>query len=180
MPPYNIGETAARSGVSAKMIRHYETLGLIPKASRTDSGYRTFAESDVHVLQFIRRARDLGFSIRHIGELLSLWQNRRRRSDAVKALALVRIAELQARIVETQAMKATLEHLVRGCRGDDRPGCPILDDLARPDEPDGAPASRGRRRTPAPAAKDGTADAHRGAAREFARARKNASPGRPR
>ena len=130
MSVYNIGAAAARSGVSAKMIRHYEEMGLIPAARRTQSGYRTYADADVHILRFIRQARDLGFSIREIGDLLSLWQNRSRRSGQVKALALAHIRNLDARIVETQAMKATLEHLVHCCHGDERPDCPILDNLA--------------------------------------------------
>jgi Cu(I)-responsive transcriptional regulator len=130
MSACNIGEAAARSGVSAKMIRHYEEVGLVPKARRTGSGYRTYADADVHTLRFIRRARDLGFSIRQIGDLLALWQNRRRESSVVRKLALAHIAELDARIAETQAMKATLEELVRGCHGDARPHCPILVKLA--------------------------------------------------
>lgn len=131
MKAHNIGETATRSGVSCKMIRHYESIGLIPKARRTATGYRNYAESDVQTLRFVARARDLGFSIRQIGDLLSLWQNRRRRSNEVKALALSHIAQMDARIAETQAMKAALEHLVHCCRGDERPHCPILDNLAR-------------------------------------------------
>jgi len=113
------------------MIRHYEAIGLIPKARRTAAGYRNYAESDIQTLRFVARARDLGFSIRQIGDLLSLWQNRRRRSNEVKALALSHIAQMEARIAETQAMKAALEHLVHCCRGDERPHCPILDNLAR-------------------------------------------------
>ena len=130
MGDYNIGDAALRSGVSAKMIRHYEAMGLIPKARRTAAGYRNYAESDVHILRFIARARDLGFSMRQIADLLGLWQNRRRRSNEVKALAMTHIAEMEARIVEAQAMKATLEHLVHCCHGDERPRCPILDNLA--------------------------------------------------
>ncbi len=130
MTDYNIGDAATRSGVSAKMIRHYEAMGLIPKARRTAAGYRNYAESDVHILRFIARARDLGFSMRQIADLLGLWQNRRRRSNEVKALALTHIAEIEARIAEAQAMKATLEHLVHCCHGDERPRCPILDSLA--------------------------------------------------
>jgi MerR family copper efflux transcriptional regulator len=130
MSTYNIGEAAARSGVSAKMIRHYESVGLIAKARRTHSGYRTYAEADLHALRFIRQARDLGFSIRQIGELLSLWQDRRRRSSEVKKLAMAQIRELDAKIAETRAIKATLEHLVHCCHGDDRPDCPILEGLA--------------------------------------------------
>ena len=130
METCNIGEAASRSGVSAKMIRHYEALGLIPKARRTESGYRTYAEADVHKLRFIRHARDLGFSMRDIGELLSLWQNHRRRSSEVRALALAHIRDLEAKIAKTEAMKATLEHLVHCCRGNERPECPILNELA--------------------------------------------------
>jgi len=135
MSACNIGEAAAQSGVSAKMIRHYEEVGLIPKARRTDSGYRMYAEADLHTLRFIRRARDLGFSIRQIGDLLALWQNRRRESSLVKKLALAHIAELEARIAETQAMKAMLEELVRGCHGDARPHCPILVSLEAKERP---------------------------------------------
>jgi len=140
MSAYNIGEAAARSGVSAKMIRHYEALGLIAKARRTQSGYRTYAEADLHALRFIRRARDLGFSIRQIGELLGLWQNRRRRSSEVKKLALAQIEELEVKIAESQAIKATLEHLVHCCQGDERPDCPILEGLAEAGVP--GPGSR--------------------------------------
>jgi len=135
MGDYNIGDAATRSGVSAKMIRHYEAMGLIPKARRTVAGYRNYAESDVHTLRFIARARDLGFSMRQIADLLGLWQNRRRRSNEVKALALAHIAEMEVRIAEAQAMKATLEHLVHCCHGDERPRCPILDNLAGAEEP---------------------------------------------
>ena len=135
MGDYNIGDAATRSGVSAKMIRHYEAMGLIPKARRTVAGYRNYAESDVHTLRFIARARDLGFSMRQIADLLGLWQNRRRRSNEVKALALAHIAEMEVRIAEAQAMKATLEHLVHCCHGDERPRCPILDNLADAEEP---------------------------------------------
>jgi Cu(I)-responsive transcriptional regulator len=130
MSACNHGEAAARSGVSAKMIRHYEEVGLIPKARRTGAGYRTYAEADVHTLRFIRSARDLGFSIRQIASLLALWQHRRRESSVVKKLALAHIAELDARIARMQAMKATLDELVRSCHGDARPHCPILVKLA--------------------------------------------------
>ena len=126
----NIGEAAKASGVSAKMIRHYEENGFIPKAARTTSGYRTYGEPDVHVLRFIRRARDLGFSLAEIKALLGLWGNRRRASADVKRLALRHVAALDARIAEMQAMRRTLVDLANHCHGDHRPDCPILDDLA--------------------------------------------------
>lgn len=126
----NIGEAARHSGVSAKMIRHYEGIGLIAKAVRTDSGYRTYSDRDVHTLRFIRQARNLGFSIKQIEQLLGLWRNQRRPSSKVKALAQEHIAELDARIAELEAMKRTLATLAEHCHGDDRPECPILDGLA--------------------------------------------------
>ena len=127
----NIGEAASASGVSAKMIRHYEVMTLLPAARRTESGYRQYDQNDVHTLQFIRHSRDLGFSLTEIAELLSLWLNRRRPSRQVKALAEAHIHELERKAAELLAMKATLEHLVHCCHGDDRPECPILDGLAR-------------------------------------------------
>jgi MerR family transcriptional regulator, copper efflux regulator len=126
----NIGEAAARSGVSAKMIRHYESLSLLPKVSRTESGYRQYGEAEVHTLRFIRRARDLGFSMAEIGELLKLWHNRRRASADVKRIALQHVADLDRRMKEMDEMKRSLEHLAACCHGDHRPDCPILDDLA--------------------------------------------------
>jgi Cu(I)-responsive transcriptional regulator len=126
----NIGEAASASGVSAKMIRHYESVDLLPPAARTDGGYRQYADKDVHTLQFIRRSRDLGFSIAEIRGLLNLWQDRTRPSRQVKAMAQAHISDLEQKAQEILAMKATLEHLVRCCRGDDRPECPILDQLA--------------------------------------------------
>lgn len=129
MDPLNIGQAAAAAGVSAKMVRHYEEIGLIPKAKRTYSGYRTYSDREVHVLRFIRQARGLGFSIKQIGELLGLWQDRRRPSSKVKKLALEHIQELEAKIEEMRAMKATLERLAAHCHGDNRPDCPILDEL---------------------------------------------------
>ncbi|MBI4291122.1 MAG: Cu(I)-responsive transcriptional regulator [Betaproteobacteria bacterium] len=126
----NIGGVACKSGVSAKMIRHYEQIGLIPAAPRTDSGYRTYTLDDVHALGFIRQARNLGFSIKQIGDLLGLWRNQRRPSSKVKALALAHISELDERIGELEAMKHVLMELAAGCHGDDRPDCPILDGLA--------------------------------------------------
>jgi MerR family copper efflux transcriptional regulator len=132
----NIGQAAAASGVSAKMIRHYESVALLPPAARTDAGYRQYSDKDVHTLRFIRRSRDLGFSIDEIRDLLGLWQNRRRPSRQVRALAQVHIDELAAKLEKLQAMKATLEHLVHCCHGDERPDCPILDELS------GEPAAR--------------------------------------
>ena len=126
----NIGQAARHSGVSAKMIRHYEEIGLTPKAARSYSGYRTYTDNDVHTLRFIRQARSLGFSIKQIEQLLGLWRNQRRPSSKVKALALSHIAELDARIAELQAMKRTLQSLAAHCHGDDRPECPILEGLA--------------------------------------------------
>jgi MerR family copper efflux transcriptional regulator len=130
MDAMNIGQAATASGVSAKMIRHYEQVGLFPEPHRTDAGYRQYTEREVHTLRFIRRARDLGFSIQQIGELVGLWQNRRRPSRQVKALAEAHIKELEQKAQELLAMKATLEHLVECCHGDDRPECPILEELA--------------------------------------------------
>jgi len=130
MEPFNIGEASARSGVSAKMVRHYESLGLVPKVGRTDSGYRQYTANDVHTLRFIRRARDLGFSMAEIAELLKLWQNKRRASADVKRIALAHADDLRRRIEEMEAMKRTLERLADCCHGDHRPDCPILDELA--------------------------------------------------
>src|SRR3982750_883136 len=123
MEPFNIGEAAARSGVSAKMVRHYESLGLIPDVARTDSGYRQYTENNVHTLRFIRRARDLGFSMAEIAELLKLWQNKRRASADVKRIALAHVADLERRIAEMEAMKQTLGHLAHCCQGNSRPDC---------------------------------------------------------
>lgn len=125
----NIGEAAKASGVSAKMIRYYEQTGLIPSAGRTAAGYRTYTASDVRMLRFVRRARDLGFQVEAIGELLALWRDRSRHSADVKQLAQVQIDGLRRRIAEMESMVATLDHLVQGCSGDDRPDCPILADL---------------------------------------------------
>ena len=126
-----IGQAAKSSAVSAKMIRHYEGVGLFPEATRTDAGYRQYSDKEVNTLRFIRQSRDLGFSIEQIRELLGLWQNRRRPSRQVKALAEAHIRELEEKAQELLAMKATLEHLVHCCHGDDRPDCPIIDTLAR-------------------------------------------------
>ena len=129
---FNIGQAATRSGVSAKMVRHYESLGLLPRIDRSEAGYRQYRDTDVHTLRFIRRARDLGFSMAEIKELLKLWQNRRRASADVKRIASAHVADLTRRIDEMAAMKRTLEQLVDCCHGDDRPDCPILDGLGEP------------------------------------------------
>ena len=132
----NIGEASKASGVSAKMIRYYEDTGLIPPAARTESGYRAYARNDVHRLGFIRRARDLGFSVAEIGELLSLWSDRARQSADVKRLAQAHIVELEKRIERLREMADTLQELVSCCAGDERPECPILAKLEHPDEGD--------------------------------------------
>ncbi len=126
----NIGQVAKSSGVSAKMIRYYEQIGLIPKADRSDAGYRNYGSSDAHSLRFIRRARDLGFSVEQISELLALWRDRERASSDVKTVALAHVVRLKAKIAELQAMAQTLEHLADHCHGNDRPDCPIIEDLA--------------------------------------------------
>ena len=126
----NIGQAAARSGVSAKMVRHYESLGLLPAVARTDAGYRQYGDKEVHTLRFIRRARKLGFGMVEIAQLLKLWQNRRRASADVKRIALAHVADLERRMAEMEAMKRTLERLAACCHGDHRPDCPILDELA--------------------------------------------------
>lgn len=125
-----IGEAAQRSGVSAKMLRHYESLGLLGKVRRTDSGYRQYSTSDVHTLRFIKRSRDLGFSMTEIAELVNLWQDRKRASARVKRIAQKHVDDLAARIEAMQAMQRSLQNLLQTCHGDDRPNCPILDDLA--------------------------------------------------
>ncbi|MEO6012262.1 MAG: Cu(I)-responsive transcriptional regulator [Devosia sp.] len=125
-----IGEASRATGVSAKMIRHYESIGLIPAADRRDSNYRDYGAEDVHRLGFIRRARDLGFSIEEIRDLLRLWGDRKRSSRDVKALTLAHVAELDAKIALLGEMRATLSHLVQCCDGDNRPDCPIIESLA--------------------------------------------------
>jgi len=142
----NIGQAADLSGVSAKMIRHYEDIGLIPKARRTYSGYRTYTESEIHVLRFIRQARNLGFSMKQIEALLGLWRDTRRPSSKVKALAQEHIAELERKIAEMQGMRATLQRLVKTCHGDDRPDCPILEELAHEPASAGAAGKNSIRR----------------------------------
>ncbi len=128
--PFNIGKAAARSGVSPKMIRHYESLDLLPTVHRTEAGYRQYGDREVHTLSFIRRARTLGFSMAEIAELLKLWQNKRRASADVKRIALAHVADLERRIAEMAAMKQTLTHLAHCCQGNSRPDCPILSELA--------------------------------------------------
>ena len=124
-----IGEASSASGVSQRMIRHYEKIGLIPEALRRDSGYRDYDQRDLHTLRFIGRARDLGFPVEDIRLLLALWTDRNRSSADVKKLALSRVEELRQRLTVLQNMCRTLEHLAESCHGDDRPDCPILDGL---------------------------------------------------
>lgn len=126
----NIGDTAKTTGVSAKMIRYYESIGLIAAAPRTGAGYRDYSENDVHTLRFIRRSRDLGFSVEQMSELLALWRERSRASADVKRIALEHVEELERKARSLRAMSKTLKHLAENCHGDDRPDCPILEDLA--------------------------------------------------
>ena len=126
----NIGEAAGASGVSAKMIRYYEDIGLVPKPARTESNYRVYGEDEVHILRFVRRARNLGFSIEETSTLLGLWRDKSRASAEVREIAQAHIADLDKRIAELEGMRRTLQHLVHCCSGDNRPDCPILDDLA--------------------------------------------------
>jgi MerR family copper efflux transcriptional regulator len=177
---WNIGEAAHATGVSAKMIRHYESIGLLPPAQRTDANYRVYTEADLHTLHFVRRARSLGFSLEDIGTLLDLWRNRERPSAKVKALATRHMQALQRKVAEMQSMIATLTHLAHACHGDERPDCPILEDLAAPPPatiagchaegpPSGQPPDAPRRRkpgAPAPASgRRGVATASAGRAR---------------
>ena len=127
-----IGEAAAQSGVSERMIRHYEKISLIDAAPRRDSGYRDYGDRDVHTLRFIARARDLGFSTDEIAKLLALWKDRSRASADVKTLARARAAELKRKERELHEMRRSLEHLAASCHGDARPDCPILGDLEGP------------------------------------------------
>jgi len=127
---FTIGEAAEASGVTAKMVRHYEAIGLIPAPRRSAGNYRTYGDRDVQTLRFIRRARTLGFSTGEIAQLLSLWQNRRRSSRQVREIASRHIDELDRKISELESMRKTLQHLVGACHADERPECPILDDLA--------------------------------------------------
>ncbi|AUG38970.1 MULTISPECIES: Cu(I)-responsive transcriptional regulator [Pseudomonas] len=126
----NIGQAARKSGLSAKMIRYYESIGLLRPAHRSDSGYRLYGDDDLHSLAFIKRSRDLGFSLEEVGKLLTLWQDRQRASADVKALARQHIDELNRKIAELAGLRDTLQDLVKHCHGDHRPDCPILKDLA--------------------------------------------------
>jgi Cu(I)-responsive transcriptional regulator len=125
-----IGKAAAVSGISAKMIRYYESIGLIPSALRTDAGYRDYSDEDVHTLKFLRRARDLGFSVEQMTELLALWRDRGRASADVKQVALRHVEELERKALELREMSRTLRYLADNCQGNDRPHCPIIDELA--------------------------------------------------
>ena len=127
----DIGRASEASGVSVKMIRHYEAIGLLKNVARTYANYRVYGDKEVHTLRFVKRARTLGFAMDDIRELLALWQNKSRPSAAVKKIAGVHMQDLKRRIAEMQSMVATLEHLTHNCHGDSRPDCPILDDLGR-------------------------------------------------
>ena len=126
----NIGQAAEASGVNARLIRHYESIGIIPKPGRSDSGYRIYSMADVNILTFVKRARGLGFSMAEIKKLVSLWRNKSRVSSEVKALALAQVKQLEEKISGLEAMTKTLKHLARCCHGDQRPECPILENLA--------------------------------------------------
>lgn len=132
-----IGEASTASGVTSKMIRYYESIGLMPEAARTGSGYRVYDTRAVHLLRFIRRSRDLGFALEDIRLLLGLWQDGARPSAAVKDIAVKHIDDLTRKIAELQAMKRSLQHLAEACHGDARPDCPILDDLSGLDDLEG-------------------------------------------
>ncbi|GGC74692.1 Cu(I)-responsive transcriptional regulator [Undibacterium terreum] len=129
----NIGEAASASGVTAKMIRHYESIGLIKQSQRSDAGYRTYSDKDLHTLRFVKRSRSMGFSLDQIRDLLSLWQDAGRASADVKTIAQAHVQDLERRIRELTEMRDTLHHLAAECAGDQRPDCPILQDLGRKD-----------------------------------------------
>lgn len=139
----NIGQASETSGVSAKMIRYYESIGLIAPPLRSESGYRLYSDKEVHALRFINRARDLGFSIEQIKDLLSLWRDRSRASADVKAIALEHFAELETKAQAIRDMSETLRHLAESCNGDDRPDCPIIEGFAN-----ATPAEKRKRRKP--------------------------------
>lgn len=130
----NIGEASKLSHINSKMIRKYEELGIIPKAKRSPSGYRQYSESDIHILKFVKRSRELGFSMKNIKQLVSLWKNKTRSSSQVKSIALKHIKDLERKITETESMLKTLKHLAKNCHGDQRPDCPILDELDNPSQ----------------------------------------------
>lgn len=134
----NIGEAAKRSGVSAKMIRYYESIGLIEAPPRTQAQYRVYEADDIHTLRFVRRSRNLGFSLDETRALLALWRDKSRASADVKRLAMDHVRDLEAKAAELQAMADTLRHLAEHCQGDARPDCPILSDLAAPPSSTGA------------------------------------------
>ncbi|MGE3611281.1 MAG: Cu(I)-responsive transcriptional regulator [Bacteriovoracaceae bacterium] len=125
----NIGDVSSSSGVNAKMIRRYEEMGIIPKAGRSLSGYRQYSETDVHILRFVKRSRELGFSMKDIKQLVSLWRNKSRTSAQVKSIAEKHIQELEKKRQEIEAILATLKNLTKCCHGDNRPDCPILEGL---------------------------------------------------
>lgn len=127
----NIGEVAKASGVSAKMVRHYEEIGVIPKSSRSLAGYRQYSETDIHLLIFVRQARELGFTMPEVKALVGLWRNKRRKSGEVKKLALEHVARLESKIEQLSSMAKTLKHLAHCCHGDERPECPILEAIQR-------------------------------------------------
>ena len=151
----NIGQASKASGISAKMIRYYKSIGLVPSAGRTQGGYRDYGDADIHRLLFIRRARDLGFSFERVRELLKLWSDQKRSSANVKTLALAHIDELEVRATELRQMIKTLRHLAEACEGDNRPHCPILEELEsgkppRPSAKPGKGATRSRRSAASP------------------------------
>jgi len=138
----NIGEASKATGISVKMLRYYEEIGLVQPARRAESGYRIFSDKNIATLRFVRRARDLGFQVRQIGALLDLWENGSRASADVKSLALSHVGELEQRRRELDEMIATLNHLARNCHGDDRPDCPILKSLGAESDTPSPRASR--------------------------------------
>ncbi len=141
----NIGQAAAASGVSAKMIRYYESIELINAVARTEAGYRVYSDADVHTLKFIRRARDLGFSVEQMSSLLALWQDRSRASAEVKRIALEHVGELERKMRELAEMAETLRHLAKNCHGDHRPDCPIINELSQGVTAEPKPAAKQRR-----------------------------------
>ena len=142
----NIGQVSKASGISAKMIRYYETIDLVPQAGRTEGGYRDYSPGDIHRLRFIRRARDLGFSFEQVRELLKLWSDKRRSSSNVKKVALEHITELELRAAQLEDMIRTLKHLADACEGNHRPDCPIIDELESGHGPNGHAKIPGKRK----------------------------------